>query len=234
MVDLLRFLVELTTDANRRERFRRDPAAVLAAEVVDADQLTGEDVEAAAAWARERLDDERADLLRVASPVRPLGEETPLGAALRILEELCTALEGPSAEVVTLDPVPPEEPPASPTAAGGGAPVPDQPPSLRGRRLWAVDGEGAGTRATDPEHQAAGERLVAVPVPEGGFALEPLDEVTLPRGLPEAGVEPGARAVVIAVHTGREDPYEIEVSDVDGGRRFLGTVRPDQVEPVLG
>lgn len=235
MADLLRFVVALATEPDLRDRFRHEPAGVLAAEVDDPESLTGEDVEAAATWGREHLDDGRADLLRVTGPVRPLGDETPVDAAVRILHELCAALDGPSAEIVALDPLPPEEPPVGPTATGGGAPVPDQPPSLRGRRLWAVDGEGGGAQAIDPEHPAAGDRaaLASVPAPDGGFTLEPLDEVTVPGGLPEAGVEPGARAVIIAVHPDREDRYEIEVSDVDGGRRFLGTVRPEQIEPLF-
>lgn len=232
MADLLRFVVALATDAAVRDQVRSNPRAALAAAVDDAPAITGEDVEAATAWARTRLrevDDPRAEVLRAASPVRPLGDETPGDAALRILGELCAALDEPGdrPRLVALDGQ--ADPPPEPVAAGGGAPVPDAPPALRGRRLWAIGG--AGSPSPDPEHPVhARPDLHAVPAPAGG-GLAPLDVVRLLRGVPTAGIEPGAVATVVSV-----DPrgVEVEVADEQGGRRFLGVVDRDEVEPLPG
>ncbi|HEU5084815.1 MAG TPA: hypothetical protein VFU14_15850 [Acidimicrobiales bacterium] len=231
MADLLRFVVALATDPAVREQVRTDPRAALDASVDDAAGVTGEDVEAAAAWARTRLreaDDPRAEVLRAASPVRPLGDETPGDAALRILGELCDALDDPGERprLVALDGQ--ADPPPGPVAAGGGAPVPDAPPALRGRRLWAVGGVGS---PMDPEHPVhARPDLHAVHAPAGS-GLAPLDVVRLRRGVPAAGVEPGAVATVVSVGSAG---VEVEVVDEQGGRRFLGVVDPDDVEPLRG
>lgn len=233
MADLLRFLVALATDASVREHVRSDPRGALDAAVEDAADVTGEDVEAAAAWARARLreaDDPRAEVLRAASPVRPLGDETPGDAAARILGELCAALDEPGdrPRLVALDGQP--DPPPHPVAAGGGEPVPDAPPALQGRRLWAV---GGGAEANpDRDHPVHGRpALHAVPEPPAEARYAPLDVVRLPRGLPAAGIAPGAVATVVSVDEGG---VEIEVSDERGGRRFLGYVDPDDVVPLPG
>lgn len=224
MADLLRFVVALATQPDVRDRFRHDPAGVLDAEVDGADDLTGEDVEAAAEWARARLqdaDDPRSEILRATGPVRPLGDETPGDAALRILEQLRTALDGPAASHAPLAVVEPLRAAPGPIATGGGVPVPDAPPSLRGRRLWAVGGGGS---PVDPDHPVHGRPdLHAVPERYGAQAFAPLDPVRLRRGLPAAGVEAGAVGTVVSVG---DRGVEVEVTDGDGGRRFLGLVNP--------
>ena len=236
MADLLRFVVALAAQDDLRDRFRHDPRAVLVGEVDDAAELTGEDVDAAAAWVRARLreaGDPRAESLRATGAVRPLGTETPGDAAVRILEELCTTLDDPERgaaprqALVAVDEVP--SPTSHPVAAGGGAPVPDAPPALRGRRLWAVGGEGS---PMDPEHPVHGRpALHAVPEPADGPRYAALDLVRLPRGLPAAGIEPGAVGTVVAVDA---RGVEIEVADDDGARRFLGVVAPDDIVPLQG
>lgn len=231
MVDLLRFVLALATDPGVREQVRSDPRGTLVAAVDGGSDITGEDVEAAAAWARARLredQDQRAEVLRAASPVRPLGDETPGDAAARILAELCTALDGASdrPELVVLEE--PPDPPPHPVAAGGGEPVPDAPPSLQGRRLWAVGGSGSPTDPGHPGHARAD--LHAVPeAAAGGYA--PLDVVRLLRGVPSAGIEPGAVATVVSAAA---RGVEVEVVDEEGGRRFLGVVDPGDVEPLPG
>lgn len=231
MADLLRFVVALATDAAVREEVRSDPRAALDAAVDDAADVTGEDVEAAAAWARARLreaDDRRADVLRAASPVRPLGDETPGDAALRILGELCDALDdlGQRPRLVVLDGR--ADPPTGSVAAGGGAPVPDAPPALQGRRLWAVGGEGAPTDREHPVHARPDLRAVPAPTASG---LAPLDVVRLPAGVPAAGIEPGAVATVVSVDA---RGVEVEVADDQGGRRFFGVVDREDVDPLPG
>lgn len=133
MADLLRFVLRLAGDEGARARLRAEPEAVLAAEVDDADQLTGEDVEAVAEVVRRGLEPARAEHVEVPQPVRPVGEETPLDAAVRVLLGLCDTLDGPAVQPVTLPHRAPEPDPPMPTevAGGGGEPVPTEPPGGR-------------------------------------------------------------------------------------------------------
>ncbi|MBM6403576.1 DUF4926 domain-containing protein [Phycicoccus sp. CSK15P-2] len=60
--------------------------------------------------------------------------------------------------------------------------------------------------------------------------IAPFDVVVLPAGLPQFGVSPGSRAVVIEIH---EDPYEafeIEVVDENGQTLYSGAVETAWVE----
>lgn len=62
--------------------------------------------------------------------------------------------------------------------------------------------------------------------------LAPFDVVRITAWLPQHGVAPGTRAVILEIH---EDPhlaYEIEVVGDDGQSLFIGAVDPAQVEPV--
>ena len=125
VVDLLRFVRRLADDPGARDRFRADPEAVLAAEVEDHGELTGEDVEAVAGAS--------APGVEMVGPVRPIGAETPRDAAVRVLVELCDALDGPAVEPVTLPhrEHPPDPPMPRQVARGGGEPVPTEPPGGR-------------------------------------------------------------------------------------------------------
>ncbi|HEX4903120.1 MAG TPA: hypothetical protein VFV42_09950 [Acidimicrobiales bacterium] len=125
MVDLLRFVRDLAGTQGARDRFRADPGGVLEADVDDADDATGEDVEAVAAVV--------AGDAEVPQPVRPVGAETPRDAALRVLVGLCDALDGPAVEPVTLPhrEMPPDPPMPDQIAQGGGEPVPTEPPGSR-------------------------------------------------------------------------------------------------------
>ncbi len=73
--------------------------------------------------------------------------------------------------------------------------------------------------------------LSPVPDPPGGFEFSVLELVSLPDGLSDHGIEPGAQATVVAVHREPELSYEIEISDDDGSRRFLGVVPTTAVGP---
>ncbi len=236
MVDLLRFIVELATDATVRDRFLTDPEAVWRDTVTGAGDLTGEDVEAAAHAARAQVPEDRAARLDVSGRVRPDAGETSADAALRLAEALAEALDrrdpAPVVELPAPAPVAPDDE-DGPTVIGAGEPVPDHPPGLDRPRLWAVEGRDGDDPVVDPDHPVAPRRptLAPVPDPEGGFAFSVLELVQLPQGVADAGIEPGALATVIAVHDDRDDCYEIEVSDADGGRRFLGTVTPDRLAP---
>lgn len=62
--------------------------------------------------------------------------------------------------------------------------------------------------------------------------LAPFDVVRITAGLPQHGIAPGTRAVILEIH---EDPYlayEIEVVGDDGHSLFIGAVDPAQVERV--
>ena len=133
VADLLRFVHDLAADQAARDRFRRDPQAVLEAEVDDAGGTTGEDVEAVADVVRRRLPPASAALVEVPQPVRPVDDETPNDAALRVLVGLCHALDGRAVEPVTLPhrELRPDPPPPATVARGGGAPVPTEPPGGR-------------------------------------------------------------------------------------------------------
>ena len=138
VADLLRFVLGLTADQAARDRFRAAPHEVLEAEVDAADTVTGEDVEAVADVVRHRVPSPASERLQVPGPVRPVGDETPLDAAVRLLAGLCDTLDGPAVEPVTLPhrELRPDPPPPRQTARGGGAPVPTEPPG--GRRLHPV------------------------------------------------------------------------------------------------
>lgn len=133
VADLLRYVLELAADQGARDRLRADPDGVVAAEVDDHLELTGEDVDAVVAARRGRVRQRVAAGLVVPSPVRPVADETPRDAALRVLVGLCDALDGPAVQPVTLphrelrrDPPPPRQ-----VARGGGEPVPTEPPGGR-------------------------------------------------------------------------------------------------------
>jgi hypothetical protein len=125
MADLLRHVRRLAADPASRDRLRADPDGVVAAEVDDHLDLTGEDVEAVAAVT--------APGLALGGPARPVADETPRDAALRLLVELCDALDGPAVEPVTLPhrELPPDPPMPRQVARGGGEPVPTEPPGGR-------------------------------------------------------------------------------------------------------
>jgi hypothetical protein len=62
--------------------------------------------------------------------------------------------------------------------------------------------------------------------------IKQFDTVRLKDGLPEEGLPPGTLAAVVEVYEVPTPGYEIEVVDDSGQTRYLGSVRPDQVEPV--
>ena len=133
VVDLLRFVLGLVDDPVGRDRVRADPAGVLDRDVEGASDLTGEDVEAAVAWAGRRVASDRVRRLRLTETVRPVGEETPFDAAVRVLCALCDQLDGPAVQPVTLPhrELQPDPPPPATVAQGGGEPVPREPPGGR-------------------------------------------------------------------------------------------------------
>jgi len=133
VADLLRYVLGLTDDPAARERLRADPDGVVAAEVDDHEDLTGEDVEAVAAAVRGRVRQRVAAGVVVPRPARPVGGETPRDAALRSLVALCDALDGPAVQPVTLPhrELRPDPPPPRQVARGGGEPVPTEPPGGR-------------------------------------------------------------------------------------------------------
>ncbi|HEX8935940.1 MAG TPA: DUF4926 domain-containing protein, partial [Pseudonocardiaceae bacterium] len=58
------------------------------------------------------------------------------------------------------------------------------------------------------------------------------DVVVLRRGVPEHGIEPGARAAIIDVHTEPTLAYEVEVVDEETGKTvWWGPVEPEDIEP---
>ncbi len=253
MANLLELIVELATDADARRTFRADPAAGLAGAGTG---LTGEDVEAAARVAALQVGPPVAEYVRTDDVEGTGRDEDPTDAAVRHLLALCEHIDRGEAHVLDAprpvqladfrDPEPEPELAEAEAHADGAEPsdpgsaVPDHPPGLRTTRLWAVSGQGEADGdgpAVDPDHPANGGAttgmppLVSVPEPEGGFEFSPLELVVLTDGLPDAGIEAGATATVVAVH--REDgelAYEVEVSDDEGGRRFLGIVPPSALD----
>lgn len=113
----------------------------------------------------------------------------------------------------------PSQPPGT-VADGGGEALSPYPPGMSTPRLWAVAQDDADGPAVDPDHPAAGGRtsLSPVPEPEGGFVASVLEIVELPDGHEPAGLEPGTRGTVVAVHHDPELLYELEVEDEDGPR----------------
>lgn len=207
MANLLRLILELAEDPEARRAFRADPDGVLGGD----DDLSGEDVAAAVDVVRVQVHPSVAARMTDAIGVRPSGDAPPRGVALHSMLALCDALDSDG----------------SPTlAAPGGDAIPEAPPGMRRpAHLWAVDGDGETDGNVD-----GGPRLHPVPDPPGGFEFSPLELVRLPAGVPDAGVEPGALATIVAVHRQPTLHYEIEVSGEDGGRRFLGTVPPSSLE----
>jgi len=58
------------------------------------------------------------------------------------------------------------------------------------------------------------------------------DVVILRHGIPEDGIEPGTRAVVVDVHRHPRLAYEVEVVDQGSGEtRWWGSVVPENLEP---
>ena len=211
MANLLRLIVGLVEDDSARRTFRADPSGALAG----FGDITAEDVAAAADLARVQVDPRIAERITAVLGLRlPSGDDHREPAVAPLLA-LCDAAE--RAAIPTL------EGPRS-----GGEPLPEAPPSARPGHLWAVDG--SGEAGDDDEGRPA--TLAPVPDPPGGFEFGPLELVQLPEGIPEAGIEPGTVATVVAVHHDPELSYEIEVSSEDGGRRFLGTVPPSFLDRV--
>ena len=208
MANLLRLILELAEDPDARRAFRADPDGTLGG---DGD-LSGEDVAAAVDVVRVQVEPSLAGRMTDAIGVRPSGDVSPQRVAVHSLLALCDALDSG----------------APPTLArSGGDAVAEGPPGARRpSHLWAVDGHGQ----TGEEAGGGPARLQPVPDPPGGFEFAPLELVRLPVGVPEAGVEPGATATIVAVHRQPHLHYEIEVSGEDGGRRFLGTVPPSSLE----
>ena len=138
VADLLRFVLDLAEDATARDRFRADPQALLDAEVEGAPSITGEDVQAVAEVLRRRMPPAAIELVHLPVPARPVDDETPRDAAVRLLVGLCDALDGPAVEPVTLPhrELRPDPPPPRETARGGGEPVATEPPG--GRHLHPV------------------------------------------------------------------------------------------------
>jgi hypothetical protein len=211
MANLLRLIVGLVEDEGARRTFRADPSGALDG----FDDLTGEDVAAAADLARVQVDPRIAERITAVLGVRQPASEDPRSSALASILALCDAADG--AAMPTLEVTRP-----------GGEPLPEAPPSARPGHLWAVDGSGE-TGGTGGDRAPT---LAPVPDPPGGFEFGPLELVQLPEGIPEAGIEPGTLATVVAVHRDPELTYEIEVSSEDGGRRFLGTVTPSFLDRV--
>jgi hypothetical protein len=61
---------------------------------------------------------------------------------------------------------------------------------------------------------------------------QPFDLVRLVEAVPEAGLPPGTVGVILAVFSEPEPYYEVEVADSDGRTLYVGSLRPEQVEPV--
>jgi len=144
VADPLRFVLDVAADQERRDRFRADPHRVLDAEVDGSADLTGEDVAALAEVLRARVAPPVAARVDVPEPPRPVGDETPRDAAVRLLVGLCDALDGPAVEPVTLPhrEHPTDPPMPSQVARGGGEPVPTEPPGGRWLHPVVPDDEG--------------------------------------------------------------------------------------------
>jgi hypothetical protein len=143
VVDLLGFVRRLVDDEALRARLQGDPEGVVAAEIDGSGAITGEDVEAVVDAVRDSLPPDRASLLAVPRPVRPVGAEAPRDAAVRLLAGLAGALDGPAAEPVTLPhrELVPDPPPPRQVARGGGVPVPTEPPGGRWLHPVVADDE---------------------------------------------------------------------------------------------
>jgi hypothetical protein len=211
MANLLRLIVGLVEDEEARQTFRADPSGALDG----FDDLSGEDVAAAADLARVQVDPRIAERITDALGVRQPAADDPRSVAVASILALCDAAD--RAAMPTLEITRP-----------GGEALPEAPPSARPGHLWAVDGSGD----AEGDHDGPAPALAPVPDPPGGFEFGPLELVQLPEGIPEAGIEPGTLATVVAVHRDPELTYEIEVSSEDGGRRFLGTVPPSFLDRV--
>lgn len=67
----------------------------------------------------------------------------------------------------------------------------------------------------------------------GTTPLKPFDVVILPNGVPDEGVAPGTRAVIMEVHTVPSLAYEVEVADdLTGATTWWGSVRHEDVQAV--
>lgn len=60
-------------------------------------------------------------------------------------------------------------------------------------------------------------------------AIKQYQIVRLVRGVPEEGIEPGTRAVVLEVFD--DDAFEIEVADDQGRTLYEGSVSRNDIEP---
>lgn len=201
MANLLRLIVTLAEDDGARAEFLTDPEAALE----EFDDLCSEDVAAALDIARQQVEPALSERLTDALATGPGRGESAREAALRALVTLCEAVTTTGA-----------------SDDDGEHAVDDRPPGpVRPVHLWAMDGGSAGA---DDEHPSPAPTLAPVPDPPGGFEFSVLELVSLPDGLPDADIEPGTEATIVAVHRDPELSYEIEVSGDDGGRRFLGVV----------
>jgi len=65
-----------------------------------------------------------------------------------------------------------------------------------------------------------------------GLEWKQFDVVSLRDGIPEAGVSPGTRAVILDVYDDPSRAYEVEVVDEQTGKTvWWGAVTPDKLEP---
>lgn len=227
MADLLRSLLALATDRPARDAFRDDPEGWLRS---CGDDLTGEDVIAASDVVAVRVAPDAAARIRGATAAMidsTWASTTPAAAALAAVEVLCDAVDqGSVAELPRRSTEP---------VAGTGERIPDRPPGMtKPPHLRAVDGVGTGDH--DGSGAASGRATVGslgtVPAPDGGYRYHVLELVSLPGGIADAGIEPGATATVVAAHPGPPLCYEVEVSNDDGSRRYLGLVAADAVAPL--
>lgn len=60
--------------------------------------------------------------------------------------------------------------------------------------------------------------------------IEQYQLVRLVRGIPDEGIEPGTRAVVLEVFG--EDAFEIEVADDEGRTLYEGSVSRSDIDPI--
>lgn len=93
MTNLLHLVVSLVEDPAARQSFRDDPAAAVAG----VDDLTGEDVVAAAAVARIQVDPAFEHVLTAAMDVRT-EERSPHEAAIRALLTVCDSADAAAAD----------------------------------------------------------------------------------------------------------------------------------------
>lgn len=222
MADPLHSLIALASEREARDEFRSDPAAWR--DACDTD-LTGEDVVAAAAVVAVQMPPDVAGRIRGATGAMidaVWTAPTPSEGALAAVDVLCDALdEGTVAELPRREPAP------DPSL------VPDRPPgATRPPHLWAVGASGAAGTEPAADGGSPPGALAPVPAPDEGYRYHVLELVSLPEGIADAGIEPGASATVVATHPGPPLSYEVEVSNDDGSRRFLGLVPADAVAPL--